>query len=209
MTNLKFRKIKFLGKGKSGNSFLIEMDGRPCVLKEMHNEKVSYYNFSKDKLELELEAYSILEQLPIRIPKIISFNLKEYFLIKEFVNGPTLVEVLITSGIPDKIFQEIFEWSSILKTNNLNIDYFPNNFVVKDNQLYYIDYEFNTYSDEWNFENWGIYYWLNPSGFFNFIKTNDSKYINIPNSSKPIITEEIEIQKQELLKRLTFLINNK
>ena len=44
------------------------------------------------------------------------------------------------------------------KKAGLNIDYFPTNFVVKDNLIYYVDYECNQYMDEWNFENWGIKY---------------------------------------------------
>lgn len=42
---------------------------------------------------------------------------------------------------------------------NLNIDYFPTNFVVQNGKIYYIDYECNNYMEEWNFENWGIKYW--------------------------------------------------
>lgn len=38
----------------------------------------------------------------------------------------------------------------------LNIDYFPTNFIVQDGVMFYIDYECNLYSNEWNFENWGI-----------------------------------------------------
>lgn len=41
----------------------------------------------------------------------------------------------------------------------LNIDYYPTNFVIHDGLLYYIDYECNAYSEEWNFENWCIQYW--------------------------------------------------
>ena len=41
----------------------------------------------------------------------------------------------------------------------LNIDYFPTNFVVKDDRIFYIDYECNDYMDEWNFENWGRKYY--------------------------------------------------
>lgn len=48
---------------------------------------------------------------------------------------------------------------ALLYPVGLNIDYYPTNFIPQDNVLYYIDYECNVYSDEWNFENWGIKYW--------------------------------------------------
>ena len=46
----------------------------------------------------------------------------------------------------------------ILYRNSTNIDYFPTNFVVQNEILYYIDYECNKNMEEWNFENWGIKY---------------------------------------------------
>ena len=41
----------------------------------------------------------------------------------------------------------------------LNIDHYPTNFVPCDGMLYYIDYECNTYMEQWDFEHWGIQYW--------------------------------------------------
>lgn len=38
------------------------------------------------------------------------------------------------------------------------IDYFPTNFIVQDGLLWYIDYECNTYMEEWSFQRWGIQY---------------------------------------------------
>ena len=49
------RIIKRLGKGKSGVSYLADSPCGPVVLKEMHDEKISYYNFSKEKVSLELD----------------------------------------------------------------------------------------------------------------------------------------------------------
>ena len=37
---------------------------------------------------------------------------------------------------------------------------------------YCIDYECNNYSDEWNFENWGIKYWSRTPEFMKYANTN-------------------------------------
>ena len=34
-----------------------------------------------------------------------------------------------------------------------------NNFVLSVDRLYYVDYECNDYSPEWDFEHWGAQYW--------------------------------------------------
>ena len=41
----------------------------------------------------------------------------------------------------------------------LNIDYYPTNFVVQEGLVWYVDYECNDYSEQWDFEHWGIQYW--------------------------------------------------
>ena len=55
--------------------------------------------------------------------------------------------------------EQVREMAMKAYETGLNIDYYPTNFVVKEDLLYYIDYECNPYSEKWNFENWGKQYW--------------------------------------------------
>lgn len=57
----------------------------------------------------------------------------------------------------------------VIERSVARIDYFPTNFVVQDELIYYIDYECNNYMEEWNFENWGIKYWSKTQEFFDYI----------------------------------------
>ena len=84
-----------------------------------------------------------------------------------------------------------------LYPNHLNIDYFPTNFVEQRGILYYVDYECSRYSDEWNFENWGIWFLANKSGMEAFIKNgNNSSLIQ---NGKPIRKGFEDIIEQWLL----------
>lgn len=47
----------------------------------------------------------------------------------------------------------------LLYPAGLNIDYYPTNFVPYGGVLYYIDYECNPYTPQWDFEHWGMQYW--------------------------------------------------
>ena len=49
--------------------------------------------------------------------------------------------------------------------HNLNIDFYPTNFIVRNDDLYYIDYECNIYDSKRNFSNWGIKYWSKTGEF--------------------------------------------
>jgi hypothetical protein len=65
----------------------------------------------------------------------------------------------------DEYISQIKDMCRILYMNKLNIDYYPTNFVIKNNKVFYIDYEINEYMDEWNFENWGIKFYSKTAEF--------------------------------------------
>ena len=62
------------------------------------------------------------------------------------------------------------ELSARVSAAGLNIDYFPTNFVARDGRLFYIDYECIDYTDEWNFENWGVKYWSKTKKFKEYLE---------------------------------------
>ena len=177
---------EFIGKGKSAYSYLIEHEYEKYVLKKMHDEPCAYYTFG-DKLQSELGAYNKLKEIGIRIPALFVANAEEQYLIKEYIEGQTVAEMVADNKLTDKHFKQIFNMCGKLYSHGINIDYFPTNFVVSNDELVYVDYEFNQYSDEWNFENWGIYYWVNIQGMNEFVETGNHLAINQDdNSGKPI-----------------------
>ena len=56
-----------------------------------------------------------------------------------------------------------------VKSYGLNIDYFPTNFIVKDDLIWYIDYECNEFMDKYSFDNWGIKYWSKTKEFMDHL----------------------------------------
>ena len=57
------------------------------------------------------------------------------------------------------------EMCRLLYPANINIDYFPTNFVVKEGTLFYIDFECNDYMEQWDFEHRGREYWWKSAAF--------------------------------------------
>ncbi|VBB45749.1 conserved hypothetical protein [uncultured Paludibacter sp.] len=200
MTKNDLKIIQEIGKGKSGVSFLAASQQGLVVFKEMHDEPVVYYQFSKNKVELEIDAYHILSKLQINIPKLISYSIDENYLIKEYIDGELITKKQQIAPIEKELFFELLRLEERMKNARINIDYFPANFVLKENKLFYIDYEHNPYSDEWNFTNWGIYYWLNCKGMTDYLRTGDIKFINTDFSSgKPTITDVMLKEREKIL----------
>jgi len=170
--------LKLLGKGKSGYSYLARHNGNHLVFKQMHNEPCSYYNFSGNKTRLEVESYNRLKALGIPMPELLDYNFDQNYLVKEFIDGKTGSEIIAEDKVTDEQIGKLFRIYHILKNADMNIDYFPSNFILTKNDVYYIDYESNHYLEEWDLVNWGIYYWANPHGFKQFLALGDAKHIN-------------------------------
>ena len=93
------------------------------------------------------------------MPQLLEVDHAQERILKEFMDGET-VNVLVKEGkLLDNYRQQLDTMCRKLYAASLNIDYYPTNFVVEEGLLFYIDYECNPYSDQWNFENWGSKYW--------------------------------------------------
>lgn len=150
--------IKLLGKGKGGFSYLAQIDGNYVVVKQIHHEPCSYYQFG-NKIEAERNDYRRLQAIGITMPKMLDIDIENERIVKEYITGDTVYELVLQDKMPQCCLQQIQEMCRLLYPANTNIDYFPTNFIMQDGILYYIDYECNDYMEKWNFENWGVLYW--------------------------------------------------
>lgn len=159
-----YKILKFLGKGKGGYSYLSEYDNKLYCLKQIHHEPCSYYEFG-NKIEAELNDYHRLIKVDINIPKLIEVDIENEIIIKEYIDGETIYDLVKNDLMDDKYIEIIKKIAEKCVNHNLNIDYYPTNFIVKNDDLYYVDYECNIYDPKWNFSNWGIKYWSKTEEF--------------------------------------------
>ena len=153
-----YRIIKLLGHGKGGYSYLAQDESGFVVVKAIHHEPCDYYSFG-NKIEAEERDYHRLKDIGIRIPEMLSIDREKEKIIKQYIEGPTIFELVLNHESTDPYLEQIRYMADLAYKAGLNIDYFPTNFVVNNDLLWYIDYECNDYMPEWNFENWGIRYW--------------------------------------------------
>ena len=152
--------VKLLGHGKGGYSYLAIVDNKEFVLKQIHHEPCSYYQFD-NKIEAELRDYERLLKTGIRIPKMIAFDKDKEIIIKEYIEGPVLSDLIESNKDITIYIKQMKDMLPNIYHAGLNIDYYPTNFIInkKDDLIYYIDYECNLYDSKWDFDNWGIKYW--------------------------------------------------
>lgn len=165
-----FKIIKLLGTGKGGYSYLVsDYSNNLFVVKQIHHEPCSYYTFG-NKLESEINDYNKLSNIKIPMPKLIEIDYKSERILKEYIDGDTIDKYVLNDLMKEDYIDQVKKMCEVLYKHNLNIDYFPTNFVVNNDVLYYVDYECNTYMDEWNFENWGIKYYFKTNEFLKHFK---------------------------------------
>ena len=150
--------IKLLGKGKGGYSYLVTDGTAQYVLKQIHHEPCEYYAFG-DKLQAELHDYETLRKLGISMSRLLAVDTLQERILKEYIAGQTVAELLKGGGMEPDWLKQVEAMCSLLYPAGWNIDYYPTNFVPCGETLYYIDYECNAYTEQWDFEHWGIQYW--------------------------------------------------
>lgn len=161
--------IRLLGKGKGGYSYLADDGAQKYVLKQIHHEPCDYYQFG-NKIEAEINDYKRLKETGIKMPVMIDVDRENERILKEYIDGDTIYEIVLQDRMKPVYVDQLRAMCSLVYAAHMNIDYFPTNFVVQDEELYYIDYECNAYMDEWNFENWGVKYWSKTPEFMQYVK---------------------------------------
>lgn len=86
INDITYRIIKLIGHGKGGYSYLATDGKTEVVIKKIHHEPCSYYNFG-DKIQSELNDYNTLLNLGIRIPKMIDYDIEQEIIVKEYIKG--------------------------------------------------------------------------------------------------------------------------
>lgn len=162
---------KLLGKGKGGYSYLASDGQQQYVLKQIHHEPCDYYQFG-NKVESEINDYGRLRSVGIRMPEMIEVDIPRERILKEYIEGETIFDLVLSDSMKPEYVKQVREMCRVLYAAHMNIDYFPTNFIVQNEELYYIDYECNDYMDEWNFENWGIRYWSKTDDFMRYMRSH-------------------------------------
>jgi hypothetical protein len=202
-----YKVLRFLGRGKSAYSYLIEYEGALAVLKDIHHEPVPQYSFS-DKLAHEVEGYERLVPTGLAIPKLLVVNQEKGYLVKEYVAGPTLLDEIANGDIHVDCYRAHVLLFASLECQGINLDYFPANFVRRAQTLVYIDYEANDYQDRWNFENWGVPMWFHVDGCrFYQVHQDASRLVTVQGdaiivpAAEPFLQEIRRLDAKDLLTR--------
>ena len=158
VNNNDYHIIRLLGKGKGGYSYLVNKDSQKYVLKQIHHEPCDCYSFG-NKIEAEYNDYNRLINTNLSVPRMIDIDFGNERILKEYIEGPDIATLVKKKLMKENYYSQIEEMAQMLKEQNLNIDYYPTNFIVQNDKLYYIDYECNSFMEQYSYHTWGKQYW--------------------------------------------------
>ena len=108
------------------------------------------------------------------MPTMLDVDTDNERILKEYIEGDTIYDLVLEDRMKPVFVEQVKAMCDLLYPANTNIDYFPTNFVVCCDEIFYIDYECNDYMEEWNFENWGVRYWSKTPEFMQYVKEHAS-----------------------------------
>lgn len=193
--------IQTLGQGKTGTAYLVKKNNSQFVLKKM-NEQTEDPQKTVEIFNGEKYCYERMSKIGKGIPKLFEFDEKNHFLVKEYIQGETAAtlathDAFCKDGLTENHFRQILDMSRRFKKVGIHVDYFPTNFIYTNSgELYCIDYECYDYNSEWDFEHWGIYYWLNKDGMRDHLEKGGTSKLNKPGTFKPFDEPFEELKKR-------------
>lgn len=196
--------VSKIGEGKSAVSSLYESKNKKRVTLKSYIQTEQNKIPLTNAVEFEIVSYERMKTSEINTPKLIGFNKDKLFLVKEYIDGPVMIDYVAEGKITDILFQKMFEIHYKLKKAGFHVDYYPANFILAEDCMYCIDYEAHFYNSEWDFINWGIYYWLNTKGIKEYLITKNPDLINKPGTFKPHDTEFID-ERNKLLHLFSYI----
>lgn len=187
--------VEKLFESSNGIFYLYSTNINHVVIKEL---KEKFDEDGELEIDKEIFSYERLKSLDIYIPKLLGYNKELNLVIKEYIEGEDILKYIQNETLDKDVFMQLFRYAEAINADNLNLDYFPSNFVLKDKTVYYINYKTYPYQEELNLRNWGIYYWINSEGMGKYIETGNEKHINIEGEKNPIITKILKEKRDKI-----------
>ncbi|MCM1325360.1 MAG: phosphotransferase [Bacteroidales bacterium] len=139
-----FSVVKMLGKGNGGYSYLVKDGIGKYVLKQIHQELCDNAPFDS-RIEEEIRDYMKLKSIGIKMPAMLDIDTKEERILKEYIEGQTIYELMLRDKIEPSYLKQIQQMCALLHEAAPYMECFPTQFVVRDKEIYYVDFECNDY----------------------------------------------------------------
>lgn len=170
-------------KELNNSSFVVARKDKKFVLRRYENQSEMWN---------DLQTHKKLKKYGINIPKLIKKYKDVCYALFEFVSDTTMLDVLLIEDIPDASFKELFNIYRFCRFSEINLNYLPENFAMKNGRMYYLSHDLFKGDEEINLENHGLYFWIYSPKLVEHLKelgleVDKKRMLTIPESNKKIV----------------------
>lgn len=145
----------------SENQKIVERKGKTYLMVD--------YSSNKEAFQQYITSENKLRTSGIRIPKLYLYDKNKMLVVKDYIEGEVVLDLLIKEDLKDEIFEEIFTINFMMKRNKIKLDYDPINFRFYNGKLYYLSDFCKAFDEKSSFEKEGIFLWFYSPDFVTYL----------------------------------------
>ena len=145
------------------NSFKVERHGKVFFLKKYQR---------RDDLDNFVKAVRRLKITALDIPKLYMFDKDQLISVVDFIEGPTMLDVLLKGKIENEEIYKLLlldEW--YMRKEKVRIDFSPINFKFTGKKLIYLPFIAGTFEQNYSFATKDFRLWFHTREFASYVKS--------------------------------------
>jgi len=165
---------------------------------ESEGKKYVVYHFA-DKNNFDNFKFAVkrLKSCGLAMPEVYDIDKKNFTALVEYVDGVSPFDKLREEDLPEAIIEQLFNLNYRARVNRIRLDFDPENFIIRDDTLYYMPFTFSEYRRETDFTQKEIYLWYYTNEFVNVLKQRGlpiqkDRLINSFDRNKQIVLQVVK-----------------
>lgn len=108
----------------------------------------------------------------VKVPKLYILDKRNGYIVKEYVIGETIMEMIAKNNLDEKVFEQLFQNAYLAKINRITLNYEPDKWLYSDGVLYYTYPYFIIYNEEKDLVKRYLRLWFPTKELQTFLKNN-------------------------------------
>lgn len=165
---------------------------------ESEGKKYVVYHFAdKNNFDNFKFAAKRLKSCGLAMPEVYDIDKKNFTALVEYIDGISPFDKLREEDLPEAIIEQLFNLNYRSRVNRIRLDFDPENFIIRDNTLYYMPFTFSEYRRETDFTQKEIYLWYYTNEFVAVLKQRGlpiqkDRLINSFDRNKQIVLQVVK-----------------
>ena len=150
---------------------VVEQLGEHSYLATYKNKKYFVKKFNdKDTFVRFMIQSKKINGSGVTSPKIKLYDKKDLYFVAEYLDGKTVMDMLVEGNLKEDIYNQLFQQFWYAKADRVGLDYRTDNWKYINGKLYYLPFVYGEYAGKDIFLKEQIHQWFYSNEFANYMK---------------------------------------